>query len=302
VIWPSDDHGRITRVDAQASIFRFDGAIVLHGRGRDYAAATTAGPLSVKCVLGGAAVWRTGGREFILRSNAYVVLNDGEPYSIEIDSPAAPATTFCVFFARGWVEDIARALSEPPARLLDDPGRVAPLEFTQHMAPFDPDMRRAIARLRRTVEMRLDEPDALIAVAETLLRQHQATMAQVQRIGAVKASTRAEVYRRLLRGRDYLISHQDRRVPLAEAARAACLSPYHFHRAFVAAFRVAPHAFIVEQRLLRAAALLGADDRSVGDVCVETGFVSIGSFSNAFRRRFGIPPGSYRSIQNRKIG
>jgi len=115
-----------------------------------------------------------------------------------------------------------------------------------------------------------DDPDLVAALAATLVADHSGGAACVDRLDAVRASTREEVCRRLLRGRDYLLSYQDRRVSLSEAAREACLSPYHFHRAFVAAFATTPHQFIVEQRLLLAASMLAAGSRPVGDVCAYT--------------------------------
>jgi AraC-like DNA-binding protein len=249
----------------------------------------------VKCVLDGTAVWRTEGREFVLRSNAYLVLNDRQPYSIHIDSPATPATTFCVFFSRGFVEDVSRSLTDTPERLLDEPMLAPPLEFTQTMVPFGRPVLEAVARLRADVEAGDHDPDLVAALAATLVADHRGGAAHADRLDAVKASTRSEVCRRLLRGRDYLLSHQDRRVSLGEAAREACLSPHHFHRAFVAAFGVTPHQFIVEQRLRLAANMLADSMRPVGDVCVDTGFASAGSFSTLFRRRFGLSPRAYRA-------
>jgi AraC-like DNA-binding protein len=289
-------------MQAHASIARLDGATVLLGRGHEFAAESAGGTLSVKCVLEGAAVWRTGGRAFVLRSNAYLVLNDRQPYSIHIDSPAQRATTFCVFFSRGYVEDVFRSLTDTPDRLLDQPALAAPVEFTQTMVPFGRAMREAVTRLRAGVEAGDDDPDRVAAVAAALFADQRGGAASIDRLDAVKASTRAEVCRRLLRGRDYLLSHQERRVRLSEAAREACLSPYHFHRAFVAAFGTTPHQFIVEQRLLLAAGLLAGSARPVSDVCADTGFASAGSFSTLFRRRFGMSPRAYRASQNRKIG
>jgi len=288
-------------MDAHASIAHLDGATVLLGRGREFAAESSAGPLSMKCVLDGAAVWRTGGREFVLRSNAYLVLNDRQPYSIHIDSPAAPATTFCVFFSHGFVEDVYRSLTEPPDRLVDDPSLFVPLEFAQTMVPFGGAMRDAVSRLQAGVEAHDGNPDLVASLAATLIGHQRAIAPRADRLGAIKASTRAEVCRRVLRGRDYLLSYQDRRVSLSEAAREACLSPYHFHRAFVAAFGTTPHQFIVEQRLQRAATMLAEGRRSIGDLGAEAGFASAGAFSTLFRRRFGLSPRAYRASQNRKI-
>jgi AraC-like DNA-binding protein len=116
----------------------------------------------------------------------------------------------------------------------------------------------------------------------------------VAKLPAARAATRSELYRRLLRGRDFLLSSLDARVRLKEAAREACLSPYHFHRAFRQVFGETPHRFLLRQRLARAASLLRHRDMSVTDVCLETGFESLPSFSTLFRRHFGVAPRDFR--------
>jgi len=110
------------------------------------------------------------------------------------------------------------------------------------------------------------------------------------RFTVVRASTREELLRRVLRGRDLLLSRMDESVSIADAARAACLSKYHFLRAFRTAFRVTPHQFLTTQRLARARTLLCDGKHTVTDVCLESGFQSLGSFSSLFRRHFGISP------------
>ena len=79
-------------------------------------------------------------------------------------------------------------------------------------------------------------------------------------------------------------------VSIADAARAACLSRYHFLRAFRAAFQVTPHQFLTTQRLTRARVLLRGGKHTVTDVCFESGFLSVASFSSLYRRHFGISP------------
>jgi hypothetical protein len=68
-----------------------------------------AGPLSIKSVRSGEALWETTCGRFPLRPGSYLVVNDGHPYSLTIES-ARPVETFCLFFRRGLVEDVRRAL------------------------------------------------------------------------------------------------------------------------------------------------------------------------------------------------
>ena len=103
-----------------------------------------------------------------------------------------------------------------------------------------------------------------------------------------------DVFRRLCRARDLV--HERSREPLtvAQLARSAGVSRYHFLRLFRDAFGATPHQYLMRVRLERARKLLAADAASVTDVCMEVGFSSLGSFSSLFAKRVGLPPTGYR--------
>jgi AraC-like DNA-binding protein len=110
-----------------------------------------------------------------------------------------------------------------------------------------------------------------------------------------------DTYRRLCRGRDLLAGEYQSRVLLAEAAREACLSQFHFHRLFRAAFGETPHDFLTRLRLDRARQLL-ASERSVTEVCFEVGYESLGSFSSKFHSHFGRSPAAFQREMRRVFG
>jgi AraC-like DNA-binding protein len=98
---------------------------------------------------------------------------------------------------------------------------------------------------------------------------------------------------RLCRARDFLQESRGN-VRVAQAAREAALSPYHFIRLFKATFGRTPHQVLIDARLDRARQLLLAADLSVTQICLEVGFASLGSFSSLFARRVGTSPVQYR--------
>lgn len=98
----------------------------------------------------------------------------------------------------------------------------------------------------------------------------------------------------LCRARDMLRDANDCRLTIDDVAREAAMSPFHFIRRFSALFGETPHQVRIQARLDRAKHLLALGDDSVTDVCLEVGFVSLGSFSALFTRRVGTPPSAYR--------
>lgn len=108
-----------------------------------------------------------------------------------------------------------------------------------------------------------------------------------------------ETFVRLYRSREFLAGSFDRRLRLSEAARQACLSPFHYHRMFVRAFGETPHDFLTRRRIDRAKQLLARDECPVTDVCLAVGYESVGSFSSLFRSVVGRSPSEYRQSLRR---
>jgi AraC-like DNA-binding protein len=104
----------------------------------------------------------------------------------------------------------------------------------------------------------------------------------------------ATTFARLCRARDYLSARYRERVTLENAAREACLSPFHFNRLFTQAFGETPHEFVTRVRIDAAKRLLLSENDSVTDICLEVGYESLGSFSSRFRSLTGLSPTAFR--------
>ncbi len=74
----------------------------------------------------------------------------------------------------------------------------------------------------------------------------------------------------------------------------AWFAPHHFLRLFKQTFGETPHRYLTRRRLERAQHLLAKTDLSVNDICTESGFQSVGSFSWLFRRHLGMSPNTFR--------
>jgi AraC-like DNA-binding protein len=101
--------------------------------------------------------------------------------------------------------------------------------------------------------------------------------------------------RHLLRAKDLADARYREPLDVPTLARAAHLSPAHFSREFRRTFGDTPHQYLLMRRMERAAALLRNTDRSVANICVTVGLSSVGSFTTAFRRVFGLSPTAYRA-------
>src|SRR5687768_12517660 len=105
---------------------------VLNGRGSRYEMRGYRGPLSLKSMVRGNALWETESGRFDLTPGAVLILNDGEEYSVTVES-LQPVETFCVFFERGFVEDAVRAATASDSVLLDEPFDHGAIEFGERL-------------------------------------------------------------------------------------------------------------------------------------------------------------------------
>jgi transcriptional regulator GlxA family with amidase domain len=105
--------------------------------------------------------------------------------------------------------------------------------------------------------------------------------------------------RRLTRVKQYVEADLEGEPAIAQLARVAHLSHFHFPRAFTAAVGQSPHQYVSAQRLERAKAMLIHGDQSLLHITVALSFSSQANFTRAFRQGAGMNPGQYqRSFTN----
>ena len=105
---------------------------------------------------------------------------------------------------------------------------------------------------------------------------------------------RVDDNRRLLRARDLIDRCYADALDVEALARSAHLSRAHFIRSFRAAFGETPHRYLQRRRIERAMTLLRETDRPITEICLDVGFVSLGSFSTTFAEIVGCSPSAYR--------
>jgi AraC family transcriptional regulator len=105
----------------------------------------------------------------------------------------------------------------------------------------------------------------------------------------------ADDYRsRLGRVLDHLSAHLDDELNLADLARIAHFSPYHFHRIFRSVTGESVAGLVRRLRLERAARALRQSDASVLDIALTAGYGTPEAFARSFREAFGRTPSEHR--------
>jgi AraC family transcriptional regulator len=99
---------------------------------------------------------------------------------------------------------------------------------------------------------------------------------------------------RLSRVLGYIEEHLAVDLTVTDLANVACLSIFHFTRAFAGAMGVPPQRYVRRRRLENAKAMIATGRASLHEIALDCQFSSQSSFTRAFRRATGMTPAGYR--------
>lgn len=100
---------------------------------------------------------------------------------------------------------------------------------------------------------------------------------------------------RLQRVGDFIEANLGEDLTIEALANQACLSPFHFARAFKAATGVPPHRYLTARRLEKARSWIAEGQLPLAEIAFRCGFSSQASFTKWFKRLVGATPGEYRA-------
>ena len=110
-----------------------------------------------------------------------------------------------------------------------------------------------------------------------------------------KQQAQAAYQARLDRVVDQIYAHLDEDISPEGLAEIACLSPYHWHRIYVAMRGETIGATIRRLRLLRAADRLANSELDIKMIAEWAGYSGADAFARAFREAYGKTPADYRA-------
>lgn len=178
---------------------------------------------------------------------------------------------------------------------------------------IDPDFRIPGCERLRDLPILVNRRDTVIATLLNSLREeialgHKPETAYVEHLVAlvslrvanlngerVPSAGHGHLSRRtLVRVRDYINARMNCDISLSELAAVAGMPVDSFARRFKTTTGLAPYAYVIEERVRKAEALLRETDLPIGTIAFRIGFSSQSHFTATFRRLRGMPPRAYR--------
>ena len=93
---------------------------------------------------------------------------------------------------------------------------------------------------------------------------------------------------------DYIQTHLDRDLSLAELAQVINISPTYFASLFKQAMEITPHQYVIQQRVERAKTMLLKTDLAIADIALQVGFSSQSHLTQQLKRLTGMTPKQVR--------
>lgn len=217
---------------------------------------------------------RAGQRTIVLERGDYVILPAGQPATVQ-PSPASRGRLFVVGAPRQVRGDF--------------------FEDTRHADEF---ISPLLENLYRAVEGGRSSRRQAESTVEALLRaaaeRDAATRAKLAELGAERAETRDDHFRRIQRAREFMDARCGELPTAAHAAQIACMSVAHFHRRFALIVGETPHRYLTRRRLQEARTQLRDSRVSIARLGQSLGFECPWTLSALFRRAYGVTPTQFR--------
>jgi AraC-like DNA-binding protein len=264
--------------------------IVVHDIALSASYARHTAPLSLKSALRGRERYNIHGFDEWVEPGDVLVVNDGQEYESGIEADD-PVETLCIFFSVADVQEAMRSLNVVSAMDLETP---AVLEFAAIKRRMIQPMSDLLASIKRArYAPRIVRDDLAIRLASALIEAEAPRWRLADQLGAVRAGTRRELYRRCEVARAYLQAHFSEDVRLTDVASAAGLSRAHFLRTYKSCFGETPIQTMRKVRLTLAAELIAKRVHSVSETALAVGYSDFSAFARAFKREFGLSPTAF---------
>ncbi len=259
---------------------------------------------TLKLVVHGHAMYTVDKRSYSLSQNEFLICN-GDQDGIGIIDSKKEVSQFCIHFKPSLISDAFRLLTSGDHVDLDKPLDGYP-DFKLFENTYNLDSSLAVSKPLRPLvrlikdgrgkEIYLDE-EWLLNLAEAIVLNEKNIRVSLSGLHAVRRTTRNEIMKRLLIGKEYIVSNFTKNPKIADIASFAFMSEFFFYRNFKLAFRTTPYQYILDLKIELARELMRNDKMGLAEIAELCGFPDIFTFSKAFKRKCGFAPSATRRMQ-----
>lgn len=256
--------------------------------------------LSIKYVASGRELYHLHNRDYNLTVGQYLLVNE-QTEVLEARINTRETWGMCADIHPALVADVLRQVVTPdqiePAAGLSGYFLTDDLFVRESMA--GPELTRIMDSMIQRISSQagLEEPyELLFDLTAEIVREHLPVIGSYYRLKASRLSTRKELYRRILQGREILDSSTDKVIDIPTVAQQCCLSEFRFYRLFKQCFGISPGQYL-QQKRIEHAIRLKRENASWSEIALQLNFADLAAFSNAFKKVKGVAPTRFTGIR-----
>lgn len=273
---------------------------VNHSKVKEYDEHTrSSSACGVKFVLSGTETYIINNKKHMVGANQFLLINRGQEYSCTVRDKEY-VEGICLYLDNGLLQKTYRHMQESAESLLDNPcsNKGGQLEFYETIHYASDNFHRFLSN--EVVKIKSEKDKALYDIdnfyfeaAYNLLLSQYTTGKEIQKIKALKNSTRKEIYKRVNMARAIIDSDVSRQPDIASLSRECGLSEFHFLRSFKEAFGITPHQYLLSKRMQQSRKLLEEGNHSITNIAYMVGFSDVFAFSKCFKKYFNSSPAHF---------
>lgn len=219
-------------------------------------------PISIKMVTEGVEHYNLSGSHYQLNKGYYLLVNEGESIDTRVDTPE-PTKGICIYPPLQLMQQAMAYFSTPG----DDPDKVLAtrLESQFTSGTFRLQANNGFSQfLNCSANLLLKNGTKneewwvqfYLQLATHLATEQKAIESQLHQIPSAKRQTKEELYRRLMKARDFIHDNKFSTLDIAQITEISALSKYHFLRSFKALFNQSPYQYALHLKLMEAQKLV----------------------------------------------
>lgn len=267
--------------------------VIVHSKLSRFSSFSANARLSVKYVNAGTERYQVNDKRYLVEAGEFLLVKERSELGIEFDHQQE-AEGFCFFIDEDYIKQ-ALALQKNKA-CIPEVSEVDLIEYhfldTKYRikdSPFGTYLTTVVQTLKTHPVPAVSE-DFFLDFTDHLLTHQYGVLTEVERINAVKRSTREELYKRTLLAKTYLDDHVEEKIAIHTLSQIAGLSEVQLHRCFKQLFRQTPHQYQITQKMNHSIRLIQSGKYNLSEVSLICGFTDSPTFSKAFKKHFGVSP------------
>jgi len=245
----------------------------------------------------GTGVYKVDKSPAFINDKFFYFLNAGTELEIHFKNKAS-LETLLILFSNQLINDVAYYQTATTEKLLENYSESEPVDLYIPQTPFEYNdtIIHYINKIKTTKDKE-DQEILLVKLLDKLWLAKGEVKKGLEKLTAKRRITREELKKRLLYAKLFMQDNFNTPLNIDRIAKEACLNKFHFIKLFKQYYGVSPHQYLVKIKLTYAFALLKTGKLSVFEVCHRTGFESQGTFTNLFKRHYGILPSRLSDAQ-----